>query len=98
MQADGVAPFDLVFIDADKQSSDLYFEAALALSHVGTLIVVDNVVREGEVTNAASTDPSILGVRRLIELLAREPRVSSTALQTVGSKGYDGFVIARVVA
>ncbi|MBC7897598.1 MAG: O-methyltransferase [Cytophagaceae bacterium] len=98
LKADGVAPFDLVFIDADKQSSDTYFEAALALSHVGTLIVVDNVVRDGEVTNAASTDASILGIRRLTELLAREPRVSSTAIQTVGSKGYDGFVLARVVA
>jgi predicted O-methyltransferase YrrM len=98
LQADGVAPFDLVFIDADKQSSDTFFEAVLALSQVGTIIVVDNVVRDGEVTDAATTDPSILGIRRLAELLPREPRVSATAIQTVGSKGYDGFVIARVVS
>ena len=98
LQADGVAPFDLVFIDADKQSSDTYFEAVLALSQVGTVIVVDNVVREGEVTNASTTDPGVLGVRRLAELLPREPRVSATAIQTVGSKGYDGFIIARVVS
>jgi predicted O-methyltransferase YrrM len=98
LQEDGVTPFDLVFIDADKQSSDTYFEAALALYQVGTVIVVDNVVREGEVTNAASTDPGVLGIRRLVELLPREPRVSATAIQTVGSKGYDGFIMARVVS
>jgi predicted O-methyltransferase YrrM len=97
LQADGVAPFDLVFIDADKQSSDTYFEAALALSHVGTLIIVDNVVRGGDVLDAASTDGGILGIRRLVELLSREPRVTSTAIQTVGSKGYDGFLMARVL-
>jgi predicted O-methyltransferase YrrM len=96
LAADRVEPFDFVFIDADKASSDRYFLAALGLSHAGTVIVVDNVVRDGAVVDAASTDPNILGIRRLIELVAREPRVAATAIQTVGSKGYDGFVIARV--
>jgi predicted O-methyltransferase YrrM len=94
--ADGAEPFDLVFIDADKASSDRYFLAALELSHAGTIIVVDNVVRDGEVADAESTDPDILGIRRLIDLLPREPRVDATAVQTVGSKGYDGFLLARV--
>jgi predicted O-methyltransferase YrrM len=94
--ADGAEPFDLVFIDADKASSDRYFLAALELSHAGTVIVVDNVVRDGAVADAESTDPDILGIRRLVELLAREARVDATAVQTVGSKGYDGFLLARV--
>jgi predicted O-methyltransferase YrrM len=92
----GAEPFDLVFIDADKASSDRYFLAALDLSHTGTIIVVDNVVRDGAVADAASTDPDILGIRRLMELLPHEPRVEATAVQTVGSKGYDGFLLARV--
>jgi predicted O-methyltransferase YrrM len=92
-----VDPFDLVFIDADKASSDSYFLAALGLSRAGTVIVVDNVVRDGAVADAASTDPNILGIRRLMELVAREPRVAATAIQTVGSKGYDGFLLARVI-
>jgi predicted O-methyltransferase YrrM len=87
-----------VFIDADKASSDSYFVAALGLSRPGTVIVVDNVVRDGAVADAESTDPDILGIRRLMDLIAREPRVSATAIQTVGSKGYDGFLLARVIA
>ena len=91
-----VEPFDLVFIDADKASSDVYFAAALALSRPGTIVVVDNVVRDGKVADVATEDPNILGIRRMMELVAREPRVTATAIQTVGSKGYDGFLLARV--
>jgi predicted O-methyltransferase YrrM len=97
LTADGADAFDLVFIDADKASSDSYFLAALELSHAGTLIIVDNVVRDGAVADAASTDPDILGIRRLMELLPHEPRIEATAVQTVGSKGYDGFLLARVL-
>jgi predicted O-methyltransferase YrrM len=97
LAADRVEPFDLVFIDADKASSDSYFVAALGLSHAGTIIIVDNVVRDGAVAESKSTDPNILGIRRLMELIPREPRVDATAIQTVGSKGYDGFLLARVV-
>ena len=91
-----VEPFDLVFIDADKASGDRYLLASLALSHDGTVIVVDNVVRKGAVVDAATTDADLLGIRRLTELLARERRVSATVVQTVGAKGYDGFILARV--
>jgi predicted O-methyltransferase YrrM len=96
LAADRVEPFDLVFIDADKASSDSYFLAALGLSQAGTIMIVDNVVRDGTVADAESTDPNILGIRRLMDLVAREPRVDATAIQTVGSKGYDGFFLARV--
>ena len=96
MIADGAEPFDLVFIDADKERSLEYFEAALALSHPGTLIIVDNVVRNGAVVDAAATDPMVLGIQRLVDRLAGESRVSATAIQTVGGKGYDGFLLARV--
>ena len=94
--ADKVVPFDLVFIDADKQNSTVYFEATLALSHPGTVIIVDNVVREGAIIDEFSTDTNVLGMRQLTEWLANEPRVSATAIQTVGSKGYDGFIMALV--
>jgi predicted O-methyltransferase YrrM len=94
--ADRVQPFDLVFIDADKERSVEYFEAALALSHPGTVIIVDNVVREGAIIDARSTDANVQGMRRLTEHVARERRVSVTAIQTVGSKGYDGFILAVV--
>ena len=94
---DGVEPFDFVFIDADKANIDAYFLAALRVSRVGTVIVADNVVRKGAVVDAASEDASVHGVRRLFELLAREGRVSSTGVQTVGGKGYDGFILAVVV-
>jgi len=93
---EGRGPFDLIFIDADKASIPEYFTWALKLSRKGTVIIVDNVVRKGAVADATSTDPSILGVRRLNAMLATEARVSATTLQTVGSKGYDGFTLAVV--
>jgi predicted O-methyltransferase YrrM len=96
LAAEGGAPFDLIFIDADKSGYPEYFKWALKLSRPGTVIIADNVVRNGGVADAASTDVSVLGVRRMNELVAAEPRVSATAIQTVGSKGYDGFMIARV--
>ncbi|MFL6143045.1 MAG: O-methyltransferase [Labedaea sp.] len=91
-------PFDLVFIDADKENNAAYFEWALRLSTVGSVIIVDNVVRGGRVVDGDSEDPSVRGTRRLIEVLAAEPRVSATAIQTVGSKSYDGFAIALVIS
>ncbi|HEY6193577.1 MAG TPA: O-methyltransferase [Candidatus Eisenbacteria bacterium] len=94
--AERAGPFDLVFIDADKPSMPDYFTWALRLSRPGTVIVADNVVRDGEVADATSADPSVQGVRRMNELIAAEPRVSATALQTVGSKGYDGFAFVLV--
>ncbi len=95
--AEGIAPFDLVFIDADKKNNPHYFTWALTrLSRRGTVIIVDNVVRDGAVVDAASPDPNIQGVRRCNAMMAAEPRVSATAIQTVGSKGYDGFAIAVV--
>ncbi len=89
-------PFDLVFIDADKQNNPEYFRWALKLSRPGSLIVVDNVVRDGAVLDARSRDGAVQGVRQLYELMAAEPRVAATAVQTVGVKGYDGFAIALV--
>lgn len=96
--AEGRGPFDLIFIDADKSNNPNYFAWALKLSRRGSLIIVDNVVRDGAVIDAASDDPSVQGVRRLNEQLAAEPRVSATAIQTVGSKGYDGFALVLVTA
>lgn len=93
---DGAGPFDLIFIDADKPSTTDYFDWALQLSREGTLIVVDNVVRGGEVIDAASNNAAVQGVRRFIDRLGSEPRATATAVQTVGSKGYDGFAIALV--
>ena len=90
-------PFDLTFIDADKQNNAEYFSWALKLSRPGSLIVVDNVVREGAVIDARSRDTAVQGVRRLNELVASERRVAATAIQTVGVKGYDGFAIALVL-
>lgn len=89
-------PFDLVFIDADKVNIPDYFTWALKLSRPGTIIIVDNVVRKGAVADAASNDPSVQGVRRLNVMLANEPRVTATTIQTVGSKGYDGFTLGVV--
>ncbi|GJM23764.1 MAG: O-methyltransferase [Phycisphaerae bacterium] len=91
-------PFDLVFIDADKPSNPDYFTWALKLTHVGSIIIVDNVVRDGEVIDATSKDESVQGVRKLNDLIAAGPRVSATTLQTVSSKGYDGFTLALVCA
>jgi predicted O-methyltransferase YrrM len=96
LATEGRGPFDLIFIDADKPSNAEYFGWALELSRPGSLIVVDNVVRDGAVFDEGSADASVQGVRRLNERLASEPRVSATAIQTVGSKGYDGFAIALV--
>lgn len=98
LAGEGLAPFDVVFIDADKPSTPEYFQWALRLARRGTLIVVDNVVRDGAVVDADSEDASVRGIRRFNELLAAEPRVSATAIQTVGSKGYDGFALALVTA
>ncbi len=98
LQAEGVEPFDLVFIDADKRSNPDYLAWALRLTHVGSVIIVDNVVRGGAVADSSTTDPDIQGIRRMHELIAAEPRLLTTAIQTVGSKGYDGFAIALVVA
>lgn len=89
-------PFDFAFIDADKQNNAEYFTWALKLARPGSVIVVDNVVRDGKVIDARSRDASVQGVRRLNELIAAEKRVSATAIQTVGSKGYDGFAVALV--
>jgi predicted O-methyltransferase YrrM len=90
------APFDLIFIDADKRNSAAYFQWALAFSRLGTLIIADNVVREGNVTDPECADPSVIGIRALTEAVAAEPRVSATVVQTVGSKGYDGFMLMVV--
>jgi predicted O-methyltransferase YrrM len=89
-------PFDLVFIDADKVSNPDYFACALKLTRRGSLIILDNVVREGSVLDAASADTSVQGTRRALEMMAAEPRVSATAIQTIGLKGHDGFAIALV--
>ena len=91
-----VEPFDFVFVDADKASSDIYFKAVLTLSHPGTVIIVDNVVRDGKVANAESEDEDIRGIRRMTEWLRTQKNVSATAIQTVGGKSYDGFLMAIV--
>lgn len=96
LAAEGVGPFDLVFIDADKRGNPDYFAWALKMSRVGTVIIVDNVARGGAVVDP-NGDESVQGVRRLTEMLANERRVSATAIQTVGDKGYDGFILARVL-
>ena len=94
----GDAPFDFIFIDADKQSTADYFQWALKLSRPGSAIVVDNVVRKGAVADANSTDTGVQGIRRFNDVLKSEARVSATAIQTVGSKGYDGFTLALVTS
>ncbi len=91
-------PFDLVFIDADKGNNPHYVEWALKLTSTGSLIVLDNVVRGGRVTDAGSTATDVVGTRAAIELIGSHPRLSGTAIQTVGTKGYDGFAVARVLA
>jgi predicted O-methyltransferase YrrM len=92
----GAEPFDLVFIDADKPSNPHYLDAALALSRPGTVIITDNVVRNGAVADAASADPAVQGTRALIEKLGSNRSLMASALQTVGLKGWDGFAIAVV--
>lgn len=91
------APFDLVFVDADKNNNPHYLEWALKLTRPGSLIIVDNVVRGGRVADPGSTAPDVTGTRTAIELIGSHPRLSGTAIQTVGSKGYDGFALARVL-
>lgn len=98
LAAEKEGPFDLSFIDADKANIPSYFKHALKLSRPGSLIIVDNVVREGRVLEAASSDPDIIGIRKFNELLALEPGICATALQTVGAKGHDGFAIVLVTA
>ena len=91
-----VEPFDFVFIDADKKSSDVYLKAVLKMSHPGTVIIVDNVVRDGKVADGSSDDEDIQGIRRMTEWLKTQPNISATAIQTVGGKSYDGFLMAIV--
>ncbi|NIF34988.1 O-methyltransferase [Enterobacter sp. Tr-810] len=91
-----VLPFDLIFIDADKPNNPGYLEWALHYSRPGTLIIGDNVVRDGEVINGQSDDARVQGVRRFIEMIGDNPRLTATALQTVGVKGWDGFTLAMV--
>jgi len=102
LAAEGPEPFDLVFIDADKQNTPEYFQWALELTRPGSVIVTDNVIRDGALIDTSNEDPVVLGGRRFHELLAAdrlgEQRVSATTIQTVGSKGYDGFAVALVTA
>ncbi|MFB2895356.1 O-methyltransferase [Aerosakkonemataceae cyanobacterium BLCC-F50] len=95
---EGQAPFDFVFIDADKVNIPDYFKWALKLTRRGSVIIVDNVIRKGAVIDADSNDENVQGVRKFNSLLAAEPRVKATTIQTVGSKGYDGLTIALVIA
>jgi predicted O-methyltransferase YrrM len=92
----GTEPYDLVFIDADKQNNPTYLEAALALTGPGSVIVIDNVVRGGRIVGD-SDDPDVVGTRRVLEMLGRDPRLQATAIQTVSSKGWDGFAVAYVL-
>jgi predicted O-methyltransferase YrrM len=96
LEEEGVGPFDFVFIDADKQHNPEYFTWALRLAKPGSIIVCDNVIREGAILDRASADPSVQGTRRMFEMIAKEPRVSATVIQTVGAKGWDGFLVAIV--
>jgi predicted O-methyltransferase YrrM len=93
---EGAEPFDFIFIDADKESYPTYLELSLALSRPGTVMVADNVVRDGEVANATSTDERVKGTRAFLELAGANDRIEATAVQTVGSKGYDGFALLLV--
>ena len=98
IEAEQVGPFDLVFIDADKPSNPDYLRWALRLTRVGSVIIGDNVVRDGAVVDSASVDPRVQGIRRFTDMIADEPRLVATAMQTVGSKGWDGFAMAMVTA
>src|SRR4029078_9805733 len=94
----GEGPFDFIYIDADQENAANYFQWAVKLSRRGSLIVTDNVIRHGSIIDAENCKPAVQGLRRLYDLVAAEPKVSMTALQTVGSKGHDGFAIAVVTA
>lgn len=96
LQAEGAAPFDFTFIDADKGASAEYLDRAVRLSRPGALIVLDNVVRNGALLLGSSPDASVQGVRRAVDFLGRDARVEATVIQTVGNKGYDGFALAWV--
>ena len=98
MGKEGTEAFDMVFIDADKQNNPGYLKWALEFSHVGTVIVVDNVVRRGRLVDLENLDPAIVGVRTLFEMMEKEERIECTAVQTLGSKGWDGFAVGLVVA
>ncbi|GEL93601.1 O-methyltransferase [Cellulomonas composti] len=97
MVADGTEPFDLVFVDADKEALARYLELSLELSRPGTAIIVDNVVRQGAVVDPSHPDGRVQGVRRMVDLLAEHPRLDPTVIQTVGVKGHDGFALLRVL-
>jgi predicted O-methyltransferase YrrM len=96
LAAAGEGPFDLVFIDADKPSNPIYLDWALKLTRPGSVIICDNVVRGGAVADPASADPNVKGVRGFMDMVAADPRLTATAIQTVGAKGWDGFAIAIV--
>jgi predicted O-methyltransferase YrrM len=95
---EGAAPFDFIFIDADKPGYPAYLTLALKLTRPGSLIVADNMVRKGKVADAKSRDEAVQGARKFNALIAKNPRLEATAVQTVGSKGYDGCVLARVIS
>jgi predicted O-methyltransferase YrrM len=97
LASEGHSPFDLIFLDADKEGYSEYFAWALKLARPGTLIIADNVIRDGEILDPASSDPRVQGIRRFNQLLANEPRVKATVIQTVGRKGHDGMAIAIVI-
>ncbi len=92
----GTSIFDMIFIDADKENNPEYFDLALRLSGPGTVIVIDNVVRNGRIIEDGDEDPSVIGIRKLIEMAKKDDRIESTAIQTVSGKGYDGFMVVRV--
>jgi len=96
IESEGRGPFDMIFIDADKEGSSSYVQWAVRLSRPGTLVVIDNVVRNGSIINLADQAPGVQGTRRMFDVLSKEPRLTATAIQTVGSKGYDGFLLALV--
>ena len=96
IEREGLGPFDLVFIDADKPNTPDYFKWALRLARIGTLILIDNVVRNGGIADADSQDPAVVAMRRVLAMVASESRVSATVLQTVGEKGYDGLALVLV--
>lgn len=97
LAAEGLGPFDFIFLDADKRTYPEYLEWCIKLSRRGTMIVADNVVRSGAVVDAANRDANVQGVRRFLDLLSIDPRLSATAIQTVGVKGYDGFALAVIL-
>lgn len=96
LHAEKAAPFDFIFLDADKPNNPVYLDWAIKLSHPGTVIVGDNVIREGAIINAKDTDPTVTGTRLFLEKLGSHPLLDATAIQTVGSKGHDGFALAIV--